>query len=533
LVWERKSEAIVERCERELPVLREVTKCTITASDEHPTNIIIEGDNYHALSVLNYTHREKIDVIYLDPPYNTGEDFIFNDKFVDIEDSFRHSKWLEFMNVRLKLAKDLLKENGVMFISIGTDELNNLSILVCQIFGENNLLGILPREQKSGSNQGTFFAPQLDYILVVSKNKKFLKKFIVPNKEIEYEKEKSLYQASLDSMRGCSNQRYWIECPDGSFIIPPGENFPTPIKDAVNLPPKTRKDKVWRWSYNRYLSEKNNIRFKSTSRGTLFDQDGKPSKWNVYSISNNVDSNMIPRDYIFGYTNALGTAELKELKLEFDNPKPVELIKYLLEFLNNKNEIIILDFFAGSGTTGHAVLELNKEDGGNRQFILCTNNENKICEEVTYQRIKKVIEGYGGKEGIAANLCYFKAEFVESKGNRSQLKKDFTAKSEDMLRIKENCFDIAIKGKQYKIFHDAKKQTYLGIFFDFFTNREFESFVEELKKLDKKAKKKIYIFSIDNFADDSLFAGIKNFSMEPIPEKILNIYKQLSREIKK
>jgi len=133
---------------------------------------------------------------------------------------------------------------------------------------------------------------------------------------------------------------------------------------------------------------------------------------------------------------------------KFPNAKPVELVKYLLEFLNNKNEIIILDFFAGSGTTGHAVLELNREDSFKRQFILCTNNENDICEKVTYPRIEKVINGYGQQEGIPANLRYFKAEFVENKGNRSQLKKDFTAKSEDMLRIKENCFNL-VKKEEY------------------------------------------------------------------------------------
>ena len=123
LVWEDKIEAVVARCERELPVLEEVKQLAIPADGDAPTNLLIEGDNYHALSVLNYTHAGKIDVIYIDPPYNTGnQDFIYNDKFVDNTDAYKHSKWISFMQRRLALSKSLLKESGAIFVSIDDNE---------------------------------------------------------------------------------------------------------------------------------------------------------------------------------------------------------------------------------------------------------------------------------------------------------------------------------------------------------------------------------------------------------------------------
>ena len=123
LVWEDKPEDVVEQCKTELPVLKEVKNKAIAKDKNGPVNILIEGDNYHALSVLNYTHKGKIDVIYIDPPYNTGnKDFKYNDHWVDKEDTYRHSKWLSFLSGRLRFAKNLLKSNGVMFISIDDNE---------------------------------------------------------------------------------------------------------------------------------------------------------------------------------------------------------------------------------------------------------------------------------------------------------------------------------------------------------------------------------------------------------------------------
>lgn len=358
-------------------------------------NLFIEGDNLEALKLLQESYLGKVKLIYIDPPYNTGNDFIYQDDFAESSEEYLarsgqrsdsgerlvanpeshgrfHSDWLSMMYPRLKLARNLLKSDGVMFISIGQNEVQNLACLCEEIFGRENVLGIIPREQKTGSNQGDFFAPQLDFIVAVARDKWSLEKFVVENRELAREDEKSLYQASLDPLRGCINQRYWIEAPDGSFIIPPGEVFPNELKDGNSVRPVSRSDRVWRWSFARYLAERHTLRFKKSGRGALIDESGNPSPWNVYTVKSNLDSEMRPRDYIFGLTNSIGTKELEILGLArwFDNPKPTELIRYLMEIVNLSAEDIVLDFFAGSGTTAQAVYDLNAVDGGNRRFIL-------------------------------------------------------------------------------------------------------------------------------------------------------------------
>lgn len=143
LFWKEKTEEFDVKTRNSFPILEEVSELAVK-QDEAPANIIIEGDNYHTLSVLSYTHKGLVDIIYIDPPYNTGnKDFIYNDRFVDKEDDFRHSKWLSFMEKRLKLAKELLKETGVIFISIDDNEQAQLKLLCDEIFGEENFIGNL------------------------------------------------------------------------------------------------------------------------------------------------------------------------------------------------------------------------------------------------------------------------------------------------------------------------------------------------------------------------------------------------------
>ena len=286
-------------------------------------------------------------------------------------------------------------------------------MLVKKIFYEKNFIDVISREQKSGSNQGNFFASQLDYIVVVAKNIEKLDNFELDKKLIKTESVKSLYQSSLDPLRGCTNQRYWIKCPDGNFVIPPGSVFPN-LKDGEKIKPITREDKVWRWSQIKYLSEKENLIFKKSKRSPLIDQDKKPSKWNVYTLKKNTNS-MKPRDYIFGYTNSMGTKELEQLGLKgkFENPKPTELIKYLLSLIKNRKKMIILDFFAGSGTTGHAIIDYNFEFNCSHQFILITNNENQIMREVCYPRIKRVINNYKNSFDDSPSLNFYKTLSID------------------------------------------------------------------------------------------------------------------------
>ena len=177
LVWdeERVPEKVVPDCQDKLPVLTEVKGKEIITDENEPTHILIEGDNYHALSVLNYTHKGKVDLIYIDPPYNTGNnDFIYNDKYVDRNDTFRHSKWLNFMNKRLELAKEILKSTGAIFISIDDNEQAQLKMLCNKVYGEENFIGILIWRKKEGGGQtDTHFATEHEYIIGYKRSSDF------------------------------------------------------------------------------------------------------------------------------------------------------------------------------------------------------------------------------------------------------------------------------------------------------------------------------------------------------------------------
>ncbi len=425
LVFEEHREGIDEMLDTHTPVLTEDKGLFINNGGQ--MNFLIEGDNLAALKLLDKTHKGKIDLIYIDPPYNTGnKDFIYDDSFVNSDDLFIHSKWISFMNERLTLAKGLLKEGGIIFLSIGDMELADLKLLSDAIFGENNFISIVPRIMKTGGNKGRFFSPNIDYILVYSKNQLTAKDFkgeldeeIVKKlyNKVETEGEKQgeryrpfgLYQSSLDER---PNQRYYIECPDGTFVIPPGKTMPQIIADGEKVLPD-KGDGCWRWSQQRYMEEKKNgnILFTFSKSGVLIQPDGKKSKWNIYTkiwLKNRTEEGQTPTNFINKFENRHSAKELKDLNINFDFAKPTGLIHYLFSLTGVGKNAICLDFFAGSGTTGHAVMKLNAEDGGNRKFILCTNNENNICRDVTYERIKRVIE----KEKYNTSLKYYKINFV-------------------------------------------------------------------------------------------------------------------------
>ena len=393
-------------------------------------NLYIEGDNLDALKLLQKDYNNKIKMIYIDPPYNTERKFIYNDTFrYKRKKECRHSGWINMMYPRLKLARDLLRDDGVIFISIDDYEVDNLKKICNEIFGENNFIGCAGRISKKANNQGDYWAPNFDYLLTYSKNREFCVPFFgginyssynlieeEGARKGEYYQLVRLYMTSLDSMRGCKNQRYFIECPDGSFVIPPGNVYPDERKDGASVIPQSEKDKVWRWSQDTYEKNKNKIVVKKVKSSNLVNENGEKTFWNVFTKTylNDVinKSTAKPNNFIENHINQNASHELKRLQIPFDFAKPSSLIKFLSETCRVQNNDIILDFFSGSSSTAHAVMQLNAEDGGKRKFIMvqlpeeCKNNNlgyDNICE-IGKERIRragdKIVEENKDKEGI-------------------------------------------------------------------------------------------------------------------------------------
>ena len=392
--------------------------CEESVNFDETENLYIEGDNLEVLKLLQETYLGKIKMIYIDPPYNTGNDFVYEDDFsqdtadyiansgqtdeegnrlvANTESNGRfHTDWLNMIYPRLKIARDLLSDDGVIFISIGQDEIENMIKLCDEVFSHDNKCGIISRLMKSGGAKGTFFSPNIEYIVVYAKNISLAKSFREPISEeiikklytsIETQGERKgqkyrpfgLYQSSLDAR---PNQRYFIQCPDGTLVIPPGKTLPKEKIDGAGVKPDDN-DGCWRWSRERYIEErkKGNIEFKE-SKGVLIDSEGKPARWNIYTkiwLDDRQEEGMTPVDLITKWENRQSKKELTELKIPFDFAKPTDLIKYLIT-ISQENDSIILDFFSGSATTAHAVMQLNAEDGGKRKFIMVQLPE--LCDE--------------------------------------------------------------------------------------------------------------------------------------------------------
>ena len=343
-------------------------------------------------------------MIYIDPPYNTGNDFIYEDDFSQSYDEYLgnsgqtdeegnrlvqntesngrfHTDWLNMIYPRLRLAKDLLSDDGVIFISIDENEIENLKKLVVDIFGSNNYVTTVVRKTKTTSNNGNQFAPSHEYIIVCSKNITKLNCFNDPEaqqtdeylKLFKYEDNYSkyniigLYQPALKH----GGSSYPIECPDGSFVVTPN-------------------NKPWRWNQQTFLKNKadNRVVFKETTTSPLLTLDGKQSKWNIYTkiyLKDRLESGMRPITFIDKYTNSEASKELLKMDLPFEFSKPRRLIQYLIKICKAAKDSIVMDFFSGSATTAHAVMQLNAEDGGKRRFIMVQLPEECLKESSAYK----------------------------------------------------------------------------------------------------------------------------------------------------
>ncbi len=372
-------------------------------------NLFIEGDNLEVLKLLQKSYYGKIKMIYIDPPYNTGNEFIYPDNYTESLETYLeyaglidsegkkfstnnsnegrfHTKWINMMYPRLYLARNLLQDDGVIFISIDDNEVSNLRKICDEIFGEENFVAEITRITKKGGNKGTFVKPKKDYVLFYFKNKSVVSADdigdiidIDPNEkwmEEEFQGKRRRYKRGdipyREKLEVRANQRYYIEAPDGSLIIPPGTVFPKIRKDAELIKPESEADKCWSWSRTRYLQEKENDRFIfiKSDKAPFLDEKGNPAKWSIYKKvfeEELSDKREILTDFLDQFENSKGTKEVGDLEIPFDYPKPSELISHLAR-LSSGEDSIVLDFFAGSCPSAHAVLNLN-QDGGNRKFI--------------------------------------------------------------------------------------------------------------------------------------------------------------------
>lgn len=524
LVWEDKPEDVEEHLRNELPVLREdKSKFIDSDAPDAPNHILIEGDNLEALTALSYTHEGKIDVIYIDPPYNTGnKDFVYNDSFVDSEDEYRHSKWLSFMAKRLRIAKRLLSDRGVIFISIDDNEQAQLKLLCDEIFLSSNFLGNVIWEKTDSPRMDVKgFTVRHDYILVYSQNS-FVLKRIIPNETPKHynkidSKGRRYYLKPLRLMGGHKSDSlyYGIEAPDGTIVYPMEKNG----------------DKgCWRWSKAKYDDEIERIEW-------IKGKQGWSANFRIYA--DNITPTPVSTVWPFDQVGSTRTAktELSTVIQQsvFSYPKPSSLISFI-EKIASECDSTILDFFAGSGTTLHATMQLNAEDGGHRQCILVTNNENNICEEVTYERNKRVINGYTTPKGVEVEglkknkLRYYRTDFIPRDKTQRNFR-DLVAAATDLLCIKEDLYEEQNRFGRYKtnpqtMRYFAKDDKQMLIVY-----REEHIFqlVEEIRTLDfGENKLKVYVFAPDRYPFSDEFYEVRDkVTLVALPAAIIDAYERV------
>lgn len=538
LNWIDVPEAFDEETKNKIPTLEEVKENAISNDDGKPTHILIEGDNYHALKCLNYTHEGKIDVIYIDPPYNTGKEFVYKDSrnlekypngsLIDSEHPLRHSAWLSFMSKRLKLAKNLLSEKGVIFISIDDNEQANLKLLCDSIFGEKNFVGNLTWEsttQPVNAGIAKFQLQQkVEYIFCYAKNKSKKNRFELKQVETEL---KYPHQGKFGKCRfeiieksdAGSYQRDSMKFPILGVFPREGKRWQIGEETARAL------EKLGR------LENIDGIIKKAIYPEDEIDKQKFEPFWSHLSAKD-VETAQNGKDEL---NDILGRA------VGFDTVKPVKLIEKIVFHSTSKaNNSIILDFFAGSGTTLQSVIQQNIDDGGNRQCIICTNNENKICETITYPRVKNVIQGYTKSKGeqiagLGNSLKYYKTAFVgknDAQFATDEDKIELAKKAGSLISISENTLEEIRTTEYFQIFKNPVTQKHTAVYF----NEDpinFDEFVEEInsvvERVETTNKVAVYVYcegSPEIYENE--FDDLTNIEIKPIPSPILQIYRTLN-----
>lgn len=454
IVWEEHAELVEEEMKTKIPVFIEDNSRKVEGNPlTSDYNFLLEGDNLHSLHLLSKTHSGMIDVIYIDPPYNTGnKDFVYNDKIVDKNDIYSHSKWLSFMERRLRIAKDLLSPEGVIFVSIGDDENATLKLLMDTIFDEKNYLNQISVKTKqaagaSGGGEDRRLKKNIEYLLVYTKSIDTAPIMNTIHKKTEIGELLEKYRqngiswkyTSVITQRG--EKSYYGSTVDGDGNeIKIYERINSEFKSVRKIAKeeKLTEEEVYEKYFNdifvtampqssirpRVLEKigQHNLTKDSVysieyvpktgrNKGKVYEQFYKGKNLRLFAwfsdVAEKENGKVFKKDIEGTLWDGINLNNLsKEGEVGFDNgKKPLDLMNRIFK-MYPKDSLTVLDFFAGSGTTGHAVIQLNKEDGGKRKYILCTNNENNICEEVTYKRLLNI------QKDLPHNLKYFKTKFI-------------------------------------------------------------------------------------------------------------------------
>ncbi len=556
LVWEDKPEDVEEKLRTHLPVLKEVKERAIindTKTENHPNHILIEGDNLHALTALTFTHEAKIDFIYIDPPYNTGNnDFIYNDIYVDKEDTFRHSKWISFIEKRLKIAKKLLKPEGVIFISIDDNELSQLKMICDEIFSNTNFVACIPVIMNLKGNHDNYgFSDTHEYCLVYTATSGGCNFGFYDMEEEELEKDWQEddygYWKKADTLRRTGQDASREKRPKGWFpifiknekeVYVTENNEPLNKEDYILWPVNDNSEELsWTWGKIKIKKDNHNLIVTKTKKGLNIYKKQRPQLGDLPTKK--------PKSFFYKpeYNTNTSTNELKKMfgKKIFDGPKPVPFIMDLLK-IGMPKDGIVLDFFAGSGTTLEAVLKENESSIYTRTSILVTNNENNIAEDITFPRIKKLIEGYKDSKknkvnGLTNNnLRYYQTHFVESLPSEVTNRK-LTSLSTELLCIKENCYyEItdahSLDPRKARVFTNNIGKNFIVIYHSRRMEETFQKIINIVPNISFKEKIFVYAFSEEKESLAQELYEIKDFiETVPLPQAIYNAYRATFREL--
>ena len=590
--FQDKPEEVTKILEENYLTIKEVKDNEIISDPSLPINYIIEGDNFYSLNLLKFTHKRSFDLIYIDPPYNRpGQKFKYNNKFIDSEDPWLHSSWLSFMNHRLKIAKELLKDDGVFICAIDEKEQEALGLLLQKIFPEHKIEIIVNQHSSRGKQgKGISFCHEYHYILYPNDNKRYIFPQEISNEDREYG---HLRQWGSESMRDDPNvpgrsMFYPIYIKNNKIIkagdpLPEGAKEPKPneqVEDGmIKVWPIDKENVPRKWAIGRKSVEERN------NKGLLIVV--KNSKTKLFEIKHTRETAPVKSmwyDKRFD-ANSFGSRLLtkilgKEMKGMF--PKSIYTLEECLKItIKHKKNAKVLDFFAGSGTTGHAVLNLNKLDNGIRSFVMCTNNEDKIAEEVCYPRTKNVIKGYKFKgtikqelftkdldykdfennekllkeinnliksnekkydkikkiiennclriigekkvekktDPIQANLKYFKIDEDNLVSKTNNDLKNIFKRIKEIILFKNETYDEVKTCKDFEIYENDKNTSSL-----LFNHLETKKLIDEIKKI-KKAHK-IYIFSVGerDFSNEFKSLNGSDYEIKNMPNEFIKTF---------